>query len=548
MHNNIMAAGSRDRPPMLATRRYAQWQSRFMRYVNIKPNGEALRKFIQQGPYKLSNIIIPGQPATDESLAIPEQTIPETFLNITPKNKAHYNAKKEAIHLLLTGIGDEIYSTIDACKTAHEMWIAIERLQQGESLNKQDVKTKWSRFMTIVKQTQDLDTVSHHKLFDILKYYQKEVNEIRAEKIAKIANSLALVVATQQYPNTYYPAPKSHKSYAPPSKQSSSTISHATTKHKGKEIAKPVTPPSEVASKEDNDPEQAQRDKDMQKNLALIAKYFKNIYKPTNNNLRTSSNSKNKNVGTTLRYVNENQTAHYSFMAKIQEVLPADSGSDAEPFEKIAIDYAVSERLRKLRLEEAWKTIKDLAQHEEEEEKEEWNDPIFFEKGSLDCIDATLEHELESMECQVESLMRSEVLLDYENPHKHLNSNLKMPILRSFEENKLEFEDEVEIKMMGTGMDKELPKHNLHKNDITLIICCNFSLTSNLPIKPKDSGSFRIKGFLKKRKKIFTDPGDSVRINPDGVASIWMEFGGNTRDLGSFGEEADKTMTLQQIL
>ncbi|GJW16131.1 hypothetical protein Tco_0020264 [Tanacetum coccineum] len=45
----------------------------------------------------------------------------------------------------------------------------------------------------------------------------------------------------------------------------------------------------------------------MQKNLTLIAKYFKNIYKPTNNNIRTSSNSRNKNVDTTLRYKNDNQ-------------------------------------------------------------------------------------------------------------------------------------------------------------------------------------------------------------------------------------------------
>ncbi|GKE28033.1 hypothetical protein Tco_1443417, partial [Tanacetum coccineum] len=51
----------------------------------------------------------------------------------------------------------------------------------------------------------------------------------------------------------------------------------------------------------DSDSEQAQRDKDMQKNMALVAKYFKKLYKPTNNNLRTSSNSKNKNVDTTLR-------------------------------------------------------------------------------------------------------------------------------------------------------------------------------------------------------------------------------------------------------
>nr|GFD05852.1 hypothetical protein [Tanacetum cinerariifolium] len=48
---------------------------------------------------------------------------------------------KEAIHLILTGIGDEIYSTVDACQTTQEMWEAIERLQQGGPLNIQDVKT-----------------------------------------------------------------------------------------------------------------------------------------------------------------------------------------------------------------------------------------------------------------------------------------------------------------------------------------------------------------------------------------------------------------------
>ncbi|GJZ14670.1 hypothetical protein Tco_0550347, partial [Tanacetum coccineum] len=67
-------------------------------------------------------------------------------------------------------------------------------------------------------------------------------------------------------------------------------------------------------------------------------------------------------------------------------------------------------RLRKLRPKVAWETIKDLAQYEEEK----WNDPIFLEKGSPNYIDATLEQELESMECREESLMRNEVLLEYE--------------------------------------------------------------------------------------------------------------------------------------
>nr|GEW58770.1 hypothetical protein [Tanacetum cinerariifolium] len=79
----------------------------------------------------------------------------------------------------------------------------------------------------------------------------------------------------------------------------------------GKEIAKPITPPYESTSEEDNDPEQAQRDKDMQKNMALITKYFKKINKPTNNNLRTSSNTRNKNMDTSNRYKNENLTSRF---------------------------------------------------------------------------------------------------------------------------------------------------------------------------------------------------------------------------------------------
>ncbi|GJZ56294.1 hypothetical protein Tco_0611487 [Tanacetum coccineum] len=62
-------------------------------------------------------------------------------------------------------------------------------------------------------------------------------------------------------------------------------------------------------------------------------------------------------------------------------------------------------------------------------------------------------------------------------------------------ENKLEYEDEdkVDIKMMGTEIDKESLEHNLYKNDITPIVCHNFSPTSNTPFKPKDLGSFRMK-------------------------------------------------------
>ncbi|GJS60636.1 hypothetical protein Tco_0655420 [Tanacetum coccineum] len=117
-------------------------------------------------PYTPTTVVVPSVPATENSLAVPEQTTVETIMNMTPENIAHFEAEKEAIHLILTGIGDEIYSTVDAY--------------------------------------------------------------------------------------TYYQSSKPQKSYAPASKASLPTRSHATTKYKGKEITKP-----ESASEEDSDPEQA---------------------------------------------------------------------------------------------------------------------------------------------------------------------------------------------------------------------------------------------------------------------------------------------------
>nr|GEW21158.1 retrotransposon protein, putative, Ty3-gypsy subclass [Tanacetum cinerariifolium] len=90
------------------------------------------------GPYKLTTVLVHVVEATDDYPAVPKHTIVETPTNMSPENKAHFLAEKEAIHLILIGMEDDIYSTVDACQTAHEMWEAIERLQQGESLNIQE--------------------------------------------------------------------------------------------------------------------------------------------------------------------------------------------------------------------------------------------------------------------------------------------------------------------------------------------------------------------------------------------------------------------------
>ncbi|GJY30054.1 hypothetical protein Tco_0405821 [Tanacetum coccineum] len=62
-----------------------------------------------------------------------------------------------------------------------------------------------------------------------------------------------------------------------------------------------------------------------------------------------------------------------------------------------------------------------------------------------------------------------------------------MPILYSFEENKLEYEDEdeVEIKMMGTGMDKESLEHNLKRITDHIILSIIFLVNSHPPMQTK---------------------------------------------------------------
>ncbi|GJZ29656.1 hypothetical protein Tco_0574303, partial [Tanacetum coccineum] len=149
----------------------------------------------------------------------------------------------------------------------------------------------------------------------------------------------------------------------------------------------------------------------------------------------------------------------------------------------MAIDYAAGGRLRKLRQEEAWKSIKDLAQYEEEE----WNDPTFSKKGSPDYIDATLEHELESVECRVESLMRNEVLLEYEVgftfPKKPYQEELDARILKLIDD------QEDQIRQLEEDMRKT--------KDIFMCLADSLIATLKVKIEAKRTHSIKIEKITK---------------------------------------------------
>ncbi|GJX77849.1 hypothetical protein Tco_0324660 [Tanacetum coccineum] len=203
----------------------------------------------------------------------PEKTVPvaegssettterymENYKNVSQDIHDQLNAEAEAVHIILTAIDNDIYSTVDACPNACEMWKAIKRLKQGESINVQDLETNlyWefgkftsrdgesleSYYSWVLQDDEVCDTClsraraetckSYHKLYDILKQHQNEVNEIRAERLA----------------------------------QTDTVI----------------------------EDDEMSKDKEIDKLMALISLSFKKIYKPKNNNLRTSSNSSRAN-------------------------------------------------------------------------------------------------------------------------------------------------------------------------------------------------------------------------------------------------------------
>nr|GEV30612.1 Gag-Pol polyprotein [Tanacetum cinerariifolium] len=318
LHNAIMEAGSKDRPPMLAPGNYVQWKSKIKRYIDTKPNHELIHYCLKNPPYELG-WKDKEVPTSEGCLVTRTERINETYKNVSQDIRDQLNAEAEAVQVILTGIDNDIYLTVDACPNACEMWKAIKRLKQGESINVQDFETNlyWEfgkftsqdgetlesyylRFYKMMNEfirnqckSQELKTVSYHKLYDILKQRQLKVNEIRAKKIARVANPLALVA--QQH-LVYHP--QTHPTYY--TQNSSTRSQQAATRNRGKATVNTPQPIYEV-----DEDDETLKDKEIDKLMALISQSFKKIYKPTNNNLQTSSNTSHANQDNSPR-INRN--------------------------------------------------------------------------------------------------------------------------------------------------------------------------------------------------------------------------------------------------
>nr|GEW83109.1 hypothetical protein [Tanacetum cinerariifolium] len=177
------------------------------------------------------------------------------------------------------GIDNDTYSTVDACPNACEMWKAIERLKQ------------------VITST--TTRIAKH---------QNEVNEIRAERLARTANPHALV-AQQQL--VYHP--QNHPTHY--TQNSSTRSQQAATRNRGKTIVNSLPPIY------DQEPSMVAEDDEMSKDNEIdkIQADWKDDTddKPEYQELE----------------------AHYMYMAQIREVTPdaADNSRpifDTEPLQK----------------------------------------------------------------------------------------------------------------------------------------------------------------------------------------------------------------------
>ncbi|GJR77649.1 hypothetical protein Tco_0090014 [Tanacetum coccineum] len=215
LHNAIMEAGSKkgSSTNVLAPGNYVQWKSRIKRYIDTKPNSELNPT---NCPAKIHHIRI------------------WRTIRMFHKTYDQLNAEAEAVQIILTGINNESYSTVDAL------------------------------FVTLVKQSQELKTVSYYKLYDILKQHQNEVNEIRAERLARIANPLALVAQQQ---------PVYHHKTNPT--QNNSNIPHPdiakSTRNRGKAIVTSSAPIYDQEPDTVTEDDEMSKEKEIDKLMALIS-------------------------------------------------------------------------------------------------------------------------------------------------------------------------------------------------------------------------------------------------------------------------------------
>nr|GEY08444.1 integrase, catalytic region, zinc finger, CCHC-type, peptidase aspartic, catalytic [Tanacetum cinerariifolium] len=144
---DIYAAGSENRPPILNKDNYVPWSSRLLRYAKSRPNGKLIHNSIKNGPYVRRMIPEPGDP--NRKVPVNETFHVQTDDELTEKELKQIEADDQAIQTILLGLPKDIYAAIDSCETAQETWLRVQQMIQGSDIRIQEKNAKlfnkWER-------------------------------------------------------------------------------------------------------------------------------------------------------------------------------------------------------------------------------------------------------------------------------------------------------------------------------------------------------------------------------------------------------------------
>ncbi|GJQ95910.1 copia protein [Tanacetum coccineum] len=255
------AAGTDTRPPMLVESDYDSWKIRIHRYIRGKPNGKLIWKSIQNGPTPHPMVTDPP-PTNSTVMPAPRKKLDSEFND--EENKLEM-ADTQAEIILSQGLPRHIFNILNQTSTAKEIWdnlvndMKITQLEipthQMNTKFVNNLPAYWGKYVTNVKQNMDISTTPYVQIYTHLKAYEPHAKKTlkKQEQSTSIVDPLAYVAHTTSAPA----------------------------------LSSPSTPSPQPTAQSPNDALMATMTQ-----IANLLSGFQKQFPPTNNQLRTSSNSR----------------------------------------------------------------------------------------------------------------------------------------------------------------------------------------------------------------------------------------------------------------
>ncbi|GJW83379.1 hypothetical protein Tco_0156524 [Tanacetum coccineum] len=166
---DIYAASSKNCPLMLNKENYVPWSSRLLRYAKSRPNG-------------------------NHEVPVNETFHERTDDELTEKELKQVESDDQSIQTILLGLPEDIYAAVDSCETDQEIWLHVQQMMKGYDIGIQEKKAKlfneWERFTSTDGESIEF---YYHR-------FSKLMNDIKRNKhfLKKIASNLKFLNNLQQ--------------------------------------------------------------------------------------------------------------------------------------------------------------------------------------------------------------------------------------------------------------------------------------------------------------------------------------------------------------